>query len=184
MPLRWNRPIVTLVVLVGTFAALTASASAQGFKITKLGKGKMVAGSAQLFKTGAGTIECKKASASLEFTALEFVVMEVPKLEYSECTGLGTPVLVTRVSYEFSANGTMQLEKAMTFEPEAAGCSIVFERATWESLSYSITKSGLLVLSLGISKLPYSGTGGVCGGSGSASYSGVLEAEDTGGKFY
>ncbi|MGO9319291.1 MAG: hypothetical protein ACLQBY_00555 [Solirubrobacteraceae bacterium] len=59
----------------------------------------------------------------------------------------------------------------------------MFERATGEAVSYSITKSGLLVLELNVSGLPYSGTGGVCGGSGKAKYGGRLEAEDTGGKF-
>jgi hypothetical protein len=178
---KWNTPIVALIVLAG---ALPAGASAQVFKITKVGKGKMVAGSAQVFDTAAGDIECKKASASLEFTALEFIVLEVPKLAYSECSGLGVPVHVTTAALDFDANGSMQLEKTLTIEPEGAGCSLVFERATGESVSYSITKSGLLVLDLDISNLPYSGTGGVCGGSGKAKYSGVLEAEDTGGKFY
>jgi hypothetical protein len=182
MTRKWNTSIVVaLIVLAG---ALPASASAQGFKITKIGKGKMVAGSAQLIKTAAGTIECKKASAALEFTALEFVVLEVPKLAYSECSGLGGAVHVTTAALEFDANGSMQLEKVMTIEPEGAGCSFVFERATGEAISYSITKSGLQVLDLDISNLPYSGTGGVCGGSGKATYTGVLEAEDTGGKFY
>jgi len=173
---------VALIVLVGTLA-LAASSLAQGFTITKIGKGKMVASSAQLIKTAAGNIECKKASAALEFTALNFTVLEVPKLEYSECTGLGTAAHVTPAALEFDANGAMQLVKTMTIEPEGAGCSFVFERATGEAVSYSITKSGLLVLDLDISNLPYSGTGGVCGGSGKAKYSGVLEAEDTGGKF-
>lgn len=180
---KWNTPIVALIVLVGTLAALAPTASAQVFEITKIGKGKMVARSAQVIKTAAGNIECKKASAALEFTALKFVVLEAPKLEYSECTGLGTNVSVTPAALEFDANGAMQLEKAMTIEPEGAGCSFVFERTTAEAVSYSITKSGLLVLDLDISNLPYSGTGGVCGGSGKAKYSGVLEAEDTGGKF-
>jgi hypothetical protein len=179
---KWNTSIVVaVIVLVG---ALPASASAQGFKITKIGKGKMAAGSAQLIKTAAGTVECKKASAALEFTALEFSVLEVPKLEYSECTGLGGSVRVTPAVLQFNAGGAMQLEKVMTIEPEGAGCSLVFERATGEAVSYSITKSGLLMLDLDISKLPYSGTGGICGGSGKATYTGVLEAEDTGGKFF
>jgi hypothetical protein len=178
---KWNTAIVALIVLAGT---LPASAAAQGFKITKIGKGKIVSGSTQVFDTAAGDIECKKASAALEFTALEFVVLEVPKLAYSECSGLGGTAHVTTAALEFDANGAMQLEKAMTIEPEAAGCSFVFERATGEAVSYSITKSGLLVLDLDISNLPYSGTGGVCGGSGKATYNGVLEAEDTGGKFY
>jgi hypothetical protein len=181
MTRKWRRPIVVaLIVLVGTLAA---SALAQGFTITKLGKGKMIAGSAQLIKTSAGTIECKKASAVLNFTALNFSVLEVPKLEYSECVGLGSTASVTPASYDFNAAGSMQLTKTMTIEPEGMGCSFVFERATREAVSYSITASGLLVLDLGVSGLPYSGTGGVCGGSGTARYSGVLEAEDTGGKF-
>ena len=119
---KWNTSIVVaLIVLVG---ALPASASAQGFKITKIGKGKMVSGSAQLIKTAAGTIECNKASAALEFTALEFVVLDAPKLAYSECNGLGGAVHVTTAALEFDANGSMQLEKAMTIEPENAGCEL------------------------------------------------------------
>jgi len=184
MTSKWSRPIVALLVLVGALAALAASASAQGFKITKLGKGKMVASSAQVFDTAAGDIECKKASAALEFTALEFVVLEVPKLAYSECSGLGGAAHVTTAALAFDANGSMQLEKDMSIEPEVAGCSFVFERATAEAISYSITKGGVLVLDTDISKLPYSGTGGICGVSGKATYTGVLEAEDTGGKFY
>jgi hypothetical protein len=182
MTRMWHTPIVVaLIVLVGTPAA---SASAQKFMITKLGKGKMVAASAQLIKTAAGTIECKKASAALELTAYEFTILEVPKLEYSECTGFGTTVHVTTASYEFNVNGAIQLEKAMTIEPEGAGCSFVFERATVEAASYSINASGLLVLDVDVSGLPYSTTGGACGTSGKAKYTGVLEAEDTGGKFY
>lgn len=175
-----HRPILALIVLVG---ALAVSASAQAFTVTKLGEGKMVAGSAQLIKTTAGTIECKKASAVLDFTAYTFEIVEVSKLKYSECAGLGTTASVTPASYELNENGAMQLEKAMTIEPEALGCSFVFERATGETVSYSIDASGRLVLDLDVSGLPYSGTGGVCGGSGKAKYSGVLEAEDTGGKF-
>jgi hypothetical protein len=179
---KWDTSIV--VALIALVGALPASASAQGFKITKIGKGKILAGSSQLIKTAAGTIECKKASAALEFTALEFAVLEAPKLQYSECTGLGGAAHVTPADLEFNANGAMQLEKTMTIEPEGAGCSFVFERTTGEGISYSISKSGLQVLDLNISNLPYSGTGGGCGGSGKATYTGVLEAEDTGGKFY
>jgi hypothetical protein len=179
---KWNTSIVVaLLVLMG---ALPASASAQVFKITKIGAGKMVAGSSQVIKTAAGAIECNKASASLEFIALEFVVLDVPKLAYSECNGLGGAVHVSTADLEFDANGSMQLEKTLTIEPENAGCEFVFERATGEAISYSITKSGLLVLHLEISNLPYKSTGGACGASGKATYTGVLEAEDTGGKFY
>jgi hypothetical protein len=182
MTRKWNTSIV--VALIALVGSLPASASAQGFKITKIGKGKMVAGSAQLIKTAAGTIECKKASAALELTALEFMVLEAPKLEYSECSGLGGAAHVTPASVDFNADGAMQLEKTMTIEAEGAGCSFVFERASGEAISYSISKSGLQVLDLDVSGLPYSGTGGECGGSGKATYSGVLEAEDTGGKFF
>jgi hypothetical protein len=73
---KWNGTIAALIVLVGTLAALAPTASAQVFEITKIGKGKMVASSAQLFETAAGDIECKKASAALEFTALTFVVLD------------------------------------------------------------------------------------------------------------
>jgi hypothetical protein len=180
MTRRWHRPIVALIVLVG---ALALSAAAQGFTVTKLGKGKMVASSAQLFKTTAGTIECKKASAGLEFIVHTFEALEAPKLQYSECTGLGTTASVTPASESFNQLGSMQLTKTMTIEPEAAGCSFVFERATEETVSYSINAGGRLVLDLDVSGLPYSATGGECGGSGKAKYTGVLEAEDTGGEF-
>jgi hypothetical protein len=174
-------PMVTLLVLMGPLAA---SAAAEEFTVSKLGKGKLDAIAAQRFKTTAGVIECKKASALLEFTALKFIVLKVPSLQYTECTAFGVPATVTPASYEFDANGTMTFAKAITIEPETLGCTIKFAKKTGaEKVSYH-KHTGKLQFEVGVSALTYTASGGACGvGATNGEYDGTLEGEEEGGTF-
>jgi hypothetical protein len=170
-------PLVTLLALA---AAYTADASAHEFIVSKIGVGKMISTTTQVLTTSAGRIECKRATAALEYIVLRFEVLDVPKLEYAECSALGTRAKVSAGAYEFDANAasTVTFGKTLTIEPEALGCSFVFgaKGHSYGSVSSS-SHSGKIAFALALS-LPYTASGGVCGSSGTGEYAGTLEVDE------
>ena len=69
----------------------------------------------------------------------------------------------------------------MYVKPEGAGCEVLIEPQTLESLSYS-NSSGKVTASATVIKIVSKGTGGDCGGENTeGSYTGDIQAEVEGG---
>jgi hypothetical protein len=174
-------PTVVLLVLAGPLAG---SASAHEFVVSKTGKGKIEATAPQIFRTSAVTVECAKASASMEFATLKSEVLDVAKLSYSECAAAGGVASATG-SYDFNANGPITFTKAVSIQlEEAAECSIALGTkgtSHREMLSYK-NNAGKVLIGVYVTGLTYTSSGGVCGAGGTNGiYEGTLRVSLEGG---
>jgi hypothetical protein len=174
------------VVLLSAFAiagvsAVSVSANGHEFIVSKTGKTKSSGTSkAQIFKTGAGTIECSTVTGTGEMKETASVTHK-EVLTYSGCVGFGMAITVTSAHFEFNANGSAKLEKTVYVTPEGAGCEVLIEPQTLESLSYS-NSSGKVTASATVTKIHSKGTGGACGGENvEGSYTGKIQGEIEGG---
>lgn len=166
------------IVAVG---AISVSASGHEFVASKTGKVTSKASTAQVFKTGAGTIECNSVTGSGEITALKSTVHK-EALTYSECEAFGFIVSISTVKFEFGADGTAKLEKAVTMTPEGAGCSVTIPAQTLSAVTYSNEAGGKLKASATMTHIHSKGSGGTCGGENTeGSYTGkVLATPESG----
>jgi hypothetical protein len=173
------------VVLLSAFAiagvsAVSVSANGHEFIVSKTGKTKSKGTNAQVFKTGAGTIECSTVTGTGEMKETTSVTHK-EVLTYSGCIGFGMSIKVTAAHFEYNANGSAKLEKTVYVTPEGAGCEVLIEPQTLESLSYS-NSSGKVTASANVSKVHSKGTGGDCGGENTeGTYTGDIQAEAEGG---
>jgi hypothetical protein len=169
------------VVLLSAFAiagvsAVSVSANGHEFIVSKTGKTKSKGTTAQTFKTGAGTIECADVSGTGEMTETKSVTHK-EVLTYTNCIGFGMSIKVTAAHFEFNANGSAKLEKTVYVTPEGAGCEVLIEPQTLESLSYS-NSSGKVNAVATVTNIHSKGTGGYCGGENTeGSYSGTIQGE-------
>jgi hypothetical protein len=162
--------------LIAGVSAVSVSANGHEFIASKTGKTKSKQANTQILKTSAGTVECTTVSGTGEMTETKSVTHK-EVLTYSNCTGFGTSIKVSAAHFEFNANGSAKLEKTVTVKPEGAGCEVLIEPQTLESLSYTNT-SGKLMAAASVTKIVSKGTGGVCGGENTeGSYSGSIEGE-------
>jgi hypothetical protein len=173
------------VVLLSAFAiagvsAVSVSASGHEFIVSKTGKTKSKGTNSQVFKTGAGTIECSTVTGTGEMKESTSVTHK-EVLTYSGCVGFGMAITVTPAHFEFNANGSAKLEKTVYVTAESAGCEVLIEPQTLESLSYT-NSSGKVTASATVTKIHSRGTGGSCGGENvEGSYTGKIQAEVEGG---
>jgi hypothetical protein len=169
--------LLSATTFVGA-SAVSVSANTEEFVANKTGKttGKQV--NPQVFKTGAGTIECTtvtstgKIEAPLNFTAHKEV------LTYSGCSGFGVALTMTPAHFEFLANKTAKLEKTVTISSESLTCKVLLEPQTLNSVNYT-NSSGKLIASATVTGIHSIPTGGTCGSTENTegSYSGKIEAE-------
>ena len=173
------------MVLLSAFAiagvsAISVSANGHEFIVSKTGKTKSKGTNAQFFKTGAGTIECSTVSGTGEITETKAVTHK-EVLTYSNCIGFGMTIKVTAAHFEFNANGSARLEKTVFVTPEGAGCEVLIEPQTLESLGYT-NSSGKVTATATVTKIHSRGTGGSCGGENTeGSYGGSIVGEVEGG---
>lgn len=174
------------VVLLSAFAvagvsAVSVSASGHEFVVSKTGKTKSKGTSAgQVFKTGAGTIECSTVTGTGEMKETTSVTHK-EVLTYTGCVGFGMDISVTAAHFEFNANGSAKLEKTVYVTPEGAGCEVLIEPQTLEAITYS-NSSGKVTASANVSKIHSRGTGGDCGGENTeGTYTGKIQGEVEGG---
>jgi hypothetical protein len=162
------------IVAVG---AISVSAAGHEFVASKTGKTTSKGTTAQVFKTGAGTIECSTVTGSGEITATKSTVHK-ETLTYSGCEAFGfSNVTITSVKFEFSAEGSAKLEKSVTIRPEGAGCEVIIPAQTVNSVAYNNEPGGKLLATASMSKIHSKGTGGSCGGENTeGSYSGKMLA--------
>ncbi len=169
------------VVLVSAFAiagvsAVSVSASGHEFIVSKTGKTKSKGTNPQVFKTGAGTIECTTVIGSGEIKELKSVTHK-EVLTYSGCTGFGVSISVTPAHFEFNANGSARLEETVIVSSESLGCEVLIEPQTLESLAYT-NASGKVTATATVTKIHSKGTGGDCGGKNTeGSYTGSIQGE-------
>ncbi len=173
------------VALLAAFAvvavnAVSVSASGHEFIASKTGKTKSKQTNAQVFKTGAGTLECSEVSGTGEVK--EGKLTEHKEVfTYSGCTAFGTSAKVTSAHFEFNANGPITLEKKMTITLANGECELVIEPQTVEHASYE-NESGKLKATAAAFNIASKGTGYNCGGDNAeGSYSGSVLAELEGG---
>jgi hypothetical protein len=173
------------MVLLSAFAiagvsAVSVSASGHEFVVSKTGKTKSKSLNGQIFKTTAGTIECSTVTGTGEMPEAKSVTHK-EVLTYSECFGFGMGIKVTAAHFEYNANGSARLEKTVFVTPEGAGCEVLIEPQTLESIAYT-NASGKVTAAANVSKIHSRGTGGVCGGENTTgTYTGSIQGEVEGG---
>jgi hypothetical protein len=171
--------LLTASVLIAG-SAVAVSASGGEFVSSTTGKTKSKQSDAQVFKTGAGTIECSKVTGTGEVKEGKTTTHK-EVLTYSGCEGFGTVLSVSAADFEYNANGSAKLENTVTVSSESLGCNVQIEPQTLESIGYS-SSSGKVTAEANVSKIHSKGSGGECGGNNTeGSYTGNIKAEIEGG---
>jgi hypothetical protein len=167
---------------VAGISAVSVSASGHEFYASKTGKTKSKATDAQVFKTGAGTLECMEVVGSGTMTeGLSTAHKEV--FTYSGCTAFGSKVKVSAAHFEFNANGPVKLENEVTIEPTNEECRVVIPSQTLEKATYENKSGGKVQAEATATKIHSKGTGGACGSTENleGSYNGAALGELEGG---
>ena len=172
--------LLSATTFVGV-GAVSVSANGHEFVANKTGKTTSKGTNHQVFKTGAGTIECTTVTGTGKIEALTFTAHK-EVLTYSGCSGFGVALNITPAHFEFNANETANLEKRVTVSSESLTCSVWIEPQTLNNITYS-NGSGKLFASATVTGIHSIPTGGKCGSKENTegSYSGSIEAELEGG---
>ncbi len=168
---------------IAAVGAGSVSATGHEFVATKTGKTKGKQTNAQVFKTGAGTLECNNVSSTGEITELKSAIHK-ETLTYTNCIAFGYPsVKISPVHFEYSANGSARLESSVTITPEGAGCHITIPAQTVSGISYENKPTKEITASANASGIVNKGSGGACGSeeNSEGSYTGSVVAELEGG---
>jgi hypothetical protein len=176
---------VALVAALSIAAVGAGSVSATGheFVASKTGKTKGKQDNAQIFKTGAGTLECSDVTSTGEITELKSAIHR-ETLTYSNCAAFGySSVNITPVHFEYSANESARLETSVTITPEGAGCHITIPAQTVEGVSYKDEPTKEITASANARGIRSKGSGGGCGSeeNSEGTYTGRITAELEGG---
>ena len=167
---------------VAGISAVSVSASGHEFYASKTGKTKSKSTDAQVFKTGAGTLECTEVVGSGTMTeGLQTTHKEV--FTYSGCTAFGSKVKVSAAHFEFNANGPVKLESEVTIVPTKEECEVVIPAQTLEKATYENKSGGKVQAEANAFKIHSKGTGGSCGSTENleGSYNGAALGELEGG---
>ncbi len=167
---------------VAGVSAVSVSASGHEFYASKAGKTKSKSTDAQVFKTGAGTLECTEVVGSGTMAAgLSTAHKEV--FTYSGCTAFGGKVKVSAAHFEFNANGPVKLENEVIIEPGNEECEVVIPSQTLEKATYENKSGGKVQAEASATKIRSKGTGGSCGSTENleGSYNGAALGELEGG---
>jgi hypothetical protein len=165
---------------IAAVGAGSVSATSHEFIANKTGKTKGKNTNAQVFKTGAGMIECTTASGAGEIKVLASPTHK-ETITFSGCTGFGAPVKITAAHFEFNAEGSAKLEKRVTMTPEGLGCEILIEPQTVSGITYS-SGSGKVTAAANASGIVSKATSSICGGENTeGTYSGDVVGELEGG---
>ena len=174
------------IVLLTAFAvvsveAVSVSASGHEFIASKTGKTKSKQTNVQVFKTGAGTLECTEATGSGEISEGHSITHK-ETFTYSGCSAFGSKVTVTAAHFEFNANGPVKLENEVVIEPTNGECALMITPQTLEKATYK-DEGSKVAASASATKIHSKGTGGSCGSSENTegSYKGAVLGELEGG---
>jgi len=142
--------------------AVSVSASGHEFIASKTGTTKSTQVNAQVFKTGAGTLECAKVTGTGAISeGASITHKEV--FTYSGCVAFGGKVTITPAHFEFNANGPVKLEKQVVISPASGECEILLEPQTVEHASYEDKSGGKVEAEASAVKIHSIGTGLGCG---------------------
>jgi hypothetical protein len=167
---------------VAGVSAVSVSASASEFYASKTGKTKSKSTDAQVFKTGAGTLECSEVVGSGEMKeGLQATHKEV--FTYSGCSAFGSKVKVSSADFLFNADGAVKLENEVTIVPTNEECEVVIPSQTLEKATYENKSGGKVQAEANAFKIHSKPTGGSCGSSENTegSYNGAALGELEGG---
>jgi hypothetical protein len=175
------------IVLLTAFAvvsveAVSVSASGHEFYASKTGKTKSKQTNVQVFKTGAGTLECTEVVGSGTMTeGLSVAHKEV--FTYSGCSAFGSKVKVSAAHFEFNANGPVKLENEVTIVPTKEECEVVIPSQTLEKATYENKTGGKVQAEASAINIHSKPSGGSCGSTENTegSYSGAALGELEGG---
>jgi hypothetical protein len=170
------------VVACVLFAVSAASAvAAPKFASSKAG-GELVgkALNTQVFKTVAVSVECKK----LEITkgsakTVTEAASQKAGVKYTECKTLGAKTTVTEAKYNLFANGEVKVENTITITPEGIGCHLTVKPQQVKGVTYKNVGKNV-ELTAKVPKVKYESSGGLCGASGEAEYTGKSLVEQPG----
>jgi hypothetical protein len=175
------------IVLLTAFAvvsveAVSVSASGHEFYANKTGKTKSKQTNAQVFKTGAGTLECTTVTGSGEIDE-GLSVEHRETFTYSGCSAFGSKVKVSAAHFEFNANGPVKLENEVIIEPTNEECKVRIPSQTLEKATYENKSGGKVQAEATAVGIHSKGTGGSCGSTENleGSYSGAALGELEGG---
>ncbi|HLH14091.1 MAG TPA: hypothetical protein VKV16_04830 [Solirubrobacteraceae bacterium] len=163
---------------IGGADAISVSASEHEFIANKAGKVTSKAANTQVFKTGAGKVECTAATGEGEVKeGKQTTNKEV--INYSSCTGFSGKVTMSAVDFEFNANGSAKIEKNVLVMMEGASCHVTIPAQTVESVSYGDEPGGKVKATASVSDIHSYGSGGACGTTEESSgvYTGSILAE-------
>jgi hypothetical protein len=168
---------------IAAIGAGSVSATGHEFVASKTGTTKGKQTDAAVFKTGAGTLECKNVSSTGSITELKSAIHK-ETLTYTACAAFGySKVKITPVKFEYSANESARLETAVTITPEGAGCHITIPAQTVSGISYENKPSKEITANANASGIISKGSGEACGSeeNSEGSYTGSMTAELEGG---
>jgi hypothetical protein len=167
---------------VAGVSAVSVSANPHEFYASKTGKTKSKSTNVQVFKTGAGTLECTEVVGSGEIKAGTSVTHK-EVFTYSGCTAFGGKVKVSAAHFEFNANGPVKLENEVIIEPTNGECEVVLEPQTIEHATYEDKSGGKVQAEANAVKIHSKPTGGSCGSTENTegSYTGAALGELEGG---
>lgn len=167
---------------VAGVSAVSVSASGHEFAASATGTLKSKWTNAQVFKTGAGTIECGEVTGTGKVKELKSVTQK-ETLTYSSCTGFGGGIKISPAHFEFNANGSAKLEKTVVVTPEGLGCEVIIEPQVLERIGYTNNAGGTVTSSATVLHIHSYGTGGSCGGEEETEgdYTGSIKTELEGG---
>jgi hypothetical protein len=179
--IKFGLVLIAVFGVVGV-SAVSVSASGHEFYASKTGKTKSKSTNVQVFKTGAGTLECTEVVGSGTMTeGLQTTHKEV--FTYSGCTAFGSKVKVSAAHFEFNANGPVKLESEVTIVPTKEECEVVIPAQTLEKATYENKSGGKVQAEAIATKIHSKGTGGSCGSTENleGSYTGAALGELEGG---
>jgi hypothetical protein len=174
---------VALLAIFGVVAvdAVSVSASGDEFYASKTAKTKSKETNGQIFKTGAGTLECSTVKGTGEMKE-GGQVSHKEVFTYSGCTAFGTRATMTAADFEFNANGPVKLENTVTISVGGGECEIELEPQTVERAAYTNKSGGKIEAEANAFKIHSKGSGSYCGGNNTeGSYTGSILGEMEGG---
>lgn len=173
---------VMLAAIAVLGSATPAVASAHSFKASKTGELKATQASGQVFVTSAGSIECETLKGTGTVSALTTETQKAT-VEFGGCFAFGYPTTITPVEFEFNANGTVSILKAVTVKA-SANCKIAIPaQSKLSSVKYINLTGGKLEIEALVNGITSTGSGTACnyGTESKGSYDGLADVELVGG---
>jgi hypothetical protein len=175
--------VLGLAALACVLLAVSAASAmaAPMFASSKAGgelKGKAL--NTQVFKTVAVSVECKKFEITKgSAKTVTEAASQKAGVKYTECTILGHATTVSEAKYNLFANGKVKVENTITITPAGLGCHLTVKAQEVSGVTYK-NKGKNVELTAKVPKVKYESSGGLCGASGEAEYTGKSEVEQPG----